>query len=63
MAHQILEFVQKEPDAAKVWASLDTLPATHNVWDDLVNVSVQLRLNKQWDPIISVSIIFHSFCF
>ncbi|URE16031.1 PPR repeat [Musa troglodytarum] len=54
MAQQILKFVQRESDAAKIWASLDTLPPTHNLWDDLINTSVQLRLNKQWDPIVSV---------
>lgn len=59
MAQQILKFVQRESDAAKIWASLDTLPPTHNLWDDLISISVQLRLNKHWDPIISVRIIFH----
>jgi hypothetical protein len=55
VAHQILNFVRKEVDPNIVWAALDTLPVTHETWDDLVNVAVQLRLNKQWDPIALVS--------
>ncbi|XP_011013926.1 PREDICTED: pentatricopeptide repeat-containing protein At2g35130-like [Populus euphratica] len=51
VAHQILNFVWKEVDPNNVWAVLDTLPVTHETWDDLVNVAFQLRLNKQWDPI------------
>lgn len=51
VAHQILNFVRKEVDPNNVWAALDTLPVTHETWDDLINVAVQLRLNKQWDPI------------
>lgn len=57
MAQQILEYVRKEVDADKIWSSLDSLPPTHNLWDDLVNVAVQLRLIKHWDPIISVRFI------
>uniref|UniRef100_A0A6N2MND0 BUB1 N-terminal domain-containing protein n=1 Tax=Salix viminalis TaxID=40686 RepID=A0A6N2MND0_SALVM len=38
-------------DPNNVWAALDTLPVTHETWDDLINVAVELRLNKQWDPI------------
>ncbi|KAH0451531.1 hypothetical protein IEQ34_018830 [Dendrobium chrysotoxum] len=59
MAQQILEYVRKEVDADKIWASLDSLPPTHNLWDDLVNVAVQLRFIKQWDPIIS-NVIYHT---
>jgi hypothetical protein len=55
VAHQILNFVRKEVDPNNVWAALDTLPVTHETWDDLINVAVQLRLNKQWDPIALVS--------
>lgn len=58
MAQQILEYVQKEVDADKIWASFDSLPPTHNLWDDLINVAVQLRLIKHWDPIISVKLLF-----
>ncbi|KAB5532330.1 hypothetical protein DKX38_019000 [Salix brachista] len=54
VAHQILNFVRKEVDPNNVWAALDTLPVTHETWDDLINVAVQLRLNKQWDPIALV---------
>ena len=54
MAQQILKFVMKEVSTQRIWASLDTLPPTHNLWDDLVNVAVELRLNKQWNPIVSV---------
>ncbi|KAM0880643.1 hypothetical protein ACQ4PT_033436 [Festuca glaucescens] len=54
MAQDILELVQKGTDVAKVWESLDSIPATHNLWDDILNVAVQLRLNRQWDPIITV---------
>ncbi|KAM0880646.1 hypothetical protein ACQ4PT_033436 [Festuca glaucescens] len=53
MAQDILELVQKGTDVAKVWESLDSIPATHNLWDDILNVAVQLRLNRQWDPIIT----------
>lgn len=64
VAQRILEFVQREVDANIVWDALRTLPVTHHTWDDLVNVAVQLRLNKCWDPIILVwnSVIFFS-CF
>jgi myo-inositol-1(or 4)-monophosphatase len=54
MAQDILELVQKGTDVAKVWESLDSIPATHSLWDDILNVAVQLRLNRQWDPIITV---------
>lgn len=54
IAQKILKFVQKEVDLNTVWAALDTLPATHDTWDDIINVAVQLRLNKQWDPIVLV---------
>ncbi|XP_062186295.1 pentatricopeptide repeat-containing protein At2g35130-like [Phragmites australis] len=54
MAQDILEFVQKGTDVAKIWESLDNIPPAHDLWDDIVNVDVQLRLNRQWDPIITV---------
>ncbi|KAL5975743.1 hypothetical protein ACLOJK_020069 [Asimina triloba] len=54
MAQELLKYLQKEKDVDKIWQSLDTLSVTHSTWDDLINVSVQLRLNKQWDPIVSV---------
>ncbi|KAJ6748150.1 PENTATRICOPEPTIDE REPEAT-CONTAINING PROTEIN [Salix purpurea] len=49
--NDILNFVRKEVDPNNVWAALETLPVTHETWDDLINVAVQFRLNKQWDPI------------
>ncbi|XWS16027.1 hypothetical protein CRYUN_Cryun34aG0051000 [Craigia yunnanensis] len=52
IAQQILDFVQKEVDADRVWGSLDNLSPSHTTWDDLINVAVQLRLNKKWDPIV-----------
>ncbi|KAJ4825732.1 hypothetical protein Tsubulata_035305 [Turnera subulata] len=52
IAQKILQFVQKEVDPNTVWGALDTLPPTHATWDDLINVAVQLRLNKKWDPIV-----------
>jgi len=55
MAQDILEFVQKGTDVAKIWESLDKIPPAHDLWDDIVNVAVQLRLNRQWEPIITVS--------
>nr|CAD1823200.1 unnamed protein product [Ananas comosus var. bracteatus] len=54
MADQILRFVQQETDAAKIWRWFNRLPPTHNLWDDLINVAVQLRISKQWDPVIAV---------
>lgn len=54
IALQILEFAQNDPDFNKLWSSLDTLPASHTTWDDVINVVVQLRLNKQWDSIVLV---------
>uniref|UniRef100_A0ACD5V6I7 Uncharacterized protein n=1 Tax=Avena sativa TaxID=4498 RepID=A0ACD5V6I7_AVESA len=54
MAQDILHLVQKGTDVAKIWESLDNIPPTHSLWDDILNVAVQLRLNRQWDPIISV---------
>lgn len=54
IAQQILKFLQHEVDFDIICDSLDTLPPTHATWDDLINVAVQLRLNKQWDPIASV---------
>ncbi|KAJ1278065.1 hypothetical protein BS78_04G051600 [Paspalum vaginatum] len=54
MAQDILEFVQKGTDAAKIWDSLDQIPPAHDLWDDIVNVTVQLRLNRKWEPIITV---------
>ncbi|GJM90312.1 hypothetical protein PR202_ga06579 [Eleusine coracana subsp. coracana] len=54
MAQDILDFVQKETDVAKIWESLDKIPPAHNLWDDIINAAVQLRLNRQLDPIISV---------
>lgn len=51
---QILDLVQKEVDKSSIWEILDTLPASHTIWDDIINVTVQLRLNKQWGSIILV---------
>lgn len=53
-AEQILDIVQNEADRIKIWEVLDTLPASHIIWDDIINVAVQLRLNKMWDSIILV---------
>uniref|UniRef100_A0A6N2MJX1 Disease resistance R13L4/SHOC-2-like LRR domain-containing protein n=1 Tax=Salix viminalis TaxID=40686 RepID=A0A6N2MJX1_SALVM len=39
VAHQILNFVRKEVDLNNVWAALDTLPVTHETWDDLIKCS------------------------
>lgn len=55
IAQKILSFIQKETDPDKVADVLGALPSTHASWDDLINVSVQLRLNKKWDSIILVS--------
>ncbi|KAK1281998.1 Pentatricopeptide repeat-containing protein [Acorus calamus] len=55
VAQEILTYVQKEVESSKVWASLDNLAPTHATWDDLINVAVQLRLNKQWIPIVTGS--------
>ena len=55
MAQDILEFVQKGTDVNNIWESLDNIPQAHDLWDDIVNVAVQLRLNRQWEPIITVS--------
>lgn len=52
IAQQILTFIKTEKDPERIWSSLDTLRPTNNTWDDLINVAVQLRLNKQWDLII-----------
>ncbi|XP_027185490.1 pentatricopeptide repeat-containing protein At2g35130-like [Coffea eugenioides] len=54
IAQKVLNYVRKEVDVHRVWSSLDTLPHSNNTWDDLINVAVQLWLNKQWDPIIQV---------
>ncbi|ESQ52123.1 hypothetical protein EUTSA_v10017758mg, partial [Eutrema salsugineum] len=54
IAQKILSFIQKETDPEKVADVLGTLPSTHASWDDLINVAVQLRLNKKWDFIILV---------
>ncbi|XP_019242241.1 PREDICTED: pentatricopeptide repeat-containing protein At2g35130-like, partial [Nicotiana attenuata] len=58
IAQQILTFVKKERDPERIWSSLDTLRPTNDTWDDIINVAVQLRINKQWDLIILVKIIF-----
>lgn len=57
IAQKILSFIQKESDPEKVADVLGTLPSTHASWDDLINVAVQLRLNKKWDSIILVSFL------
>ncbi|KAG5396361.1 hypothetical protein IGI04_018175 [Brassica rapa subsp. trilocularis] len=54
IAQKILSFIQRETDPEKVADVLGTLPSTHASWDDLINVAVQLRLNKKWDPIVLV---------
>lgn len=54
IAQKILELVEKEADSDRIWSVLDTLPRTHSTWDDIVNVAVQLRLNKNWDKILVV---------
>ncbi|POO04136.1 Pentatricopeptide repeat [Trema orientale] len=52
-AQKILDLVlEEEVDQKRIWGVLDTLPASHAIWDDIINVAVQLRLNKQWDPIM-----------
>ncbi|KAF3582251.1 hypothetical protein DY000_02029470, partial [Brassica cretica] len=54
IAQKIVSFIQRETDPEKVADVLGTLPSTHASWDDLINVAVQLRLNKKWDPIVLV---------
>ncbi|KAK9156262.1 hypothetical protein Sjap_003742 [Stephania japonica] len=54
MGQQLLNFLEKEVDAASIWGSLDSLPPTNTNWDDLINAVVQLRLNKQWNSIVLV---------
>jgi hypothetical protein len=53
-ALQILEYLQKEVDSERIWCSLDKLPPSLDAWDDVLTVSVQLRMRKKWDSIISV---------
>lgn len=55
IAQQLLSFLHEATDVGRVQACLDSLPPTHETWDDLINVAVQLRLNKQWDYVILVS--------
>ncbi|PHT34004.1 Pentatricopeptide repeat-containing protein [Capsicum baccatum] len=52
IAQQILTFIEKEKYLERIWSSLDTLRPTNHTWDDLINVAVQLRINKQWNLII-----------
>lgn len=52
-ALKILEYLQKEVDSERIWGSLDKLPPSLDAWDDVLTVSVQLRMRKQWDSIIS----------
>uniref|UniRef100_A0A803L4Z4 Pentatricopeptide repeat-containing protein n=1 Tax=Chenopodium quinoa TaxID=63459 RepID=A0A803L4Z4_CHEQI len=52
IALKILELVEQNEDIDRIWTVLDTLPRTHTTWDDIVNVAVQLRLNKKWDEIV-----------
>ncbi|KAJ8567783.1 hypothetical protein K7X08_019991 [Anisodus acutangulus] len=54
IAQQILTFVKKERDPERIWSALDTLRPTDHTWDDIINVAVQLRINKQWDLIILI---------
>lgn len=53
-AEKILEYLQKEVDTERIWGSLDKLPPSLDAWDDVLSVSVQLRMRKHWDSIISV---------
>lgn len=53
-AEKILEYLQKEIDTERIWGSLDKLPPSLDAWDDVLSVSVQLRMRKHWDSIISV---------
>lgn len=57
-AQNILDFLQKEVDQYKVLELLDSLPVSHTIWDDLINVAVQLRLNKYWSSIVLVRNIY-----
>lgn len=54
-AHKILDLVQKEECSGSIWDSLDRLSPNHTTWDDIINVAVQLRLNKQWDALVLVN--------
>lgn len=63
IAQQILTFIKTEKDPEKIWSSLDTLRPTNHIWDDLINVAVQLRINKQWDLIILVNLSRYVFIF
>lgn len=53
-AEKIMDLVQEEVDKNRIWQVLGSLPASHAIWDDIINVAVQLRLNKQWDQIMWV---------
>ncbi|CAN1281957.1 Pentatricopeptide repeat-containing protein At2g35130 [Linum perenne] len=54
-SQQILKLVQEEEvEDTAVWKALDNLLPTHDTWDDLIDVAVQLRLNKQWHPIVLI---------
>ncbi|XP_045790156.1 pentatricopeptide repeat-containing protein At2g35130-like isoform X2 [Trifolium pratense] len=53
-AQLMLEYLQKEVDSERIWGSLDKLPPSLDAWDDVLTVSVQLRMRKKWDSIISI---------
>lgn len=55
-AQKILDYLQKDDvdTTDTIWGSLDMLPASLDSWDDILTVTVQLRMRKQWDSIISV---------
>lgn len=60
-AQRILDLVlEEEVDQKRIWQILDTLPGSLEIWDDIINVAVQLRLNKQWDPIMLVRSQYNS---
>uniref|UniRef100_A0A7N0UEK2 Pentatricopeptide repeat-containing protein n=1 Tax=Kalanchoe fedtschenkoi TaxID=63787 RepID=A0A7N0UEK2_KALFE len=54
-AQEILGLVQtKAADERVIWGSLDSLSPSNTTWDDIINVAVQLRINKQWSAITSL---------
>ena len=53
-AFALLRLVRRESDADAIWSILDMSAPSHDTWDDIINVIVQLKHDHDWGRSIMV---------
>ena len=53
-AFALLRLVRRESNADAIWSILDMSAPSHDTWDDIINVIVQLKRDRDWGRSIMV---------